>query len=117
MVIGRLGHLVKDGEKRIQRGHGVLENHGYVPATNLPHLPRRFLHQVFAVEPDGAPNYLAGAGQQPEKSVAGGGLAATRFSHQAHGLAGVQGEADAIHRFYHALALEPMEVCLEVGYL
>ena len=115
MVIGRLGHLVKDGEKRIQRGHGVLQNHGDVPATNLPHLPRGFFHQIFAVEPDGAPNYLAGARQQPEKGMAGRCFAATRLSHQAHGFTGVKVEADAVHCFDDALALEAMEICLEVG--
>ena len=63
----RLGHLVADGEQRVQRGHGILQDHGDALAAHAAHLGVGFLQQVLALEQhpaagDAAPPAAAGAG-------------------------------------------------------
>jgi hypothetical protein len=49
LVHGKGFHeLVANGENRIERGLWVLQNHGDVPTSYLPHLPGRFVQQIVA---------------------------------------------------------------------
>ena len=56
----RLGDLAADGEHRIERGHGILEDHGDAVAANVPQLILTQLEQIAPVKPDFAVNNLAG---------------------------------------------------------
>ena len=56
----RLGDLAPDGEHRIERGHGILEDHGDAVAANVPQLILTQLEQIAPVKPDFPVNNLAG---------------------------------------------------------
>jgi hypothetical protein len=107
-----LHDLLADGEHRIERSHGLLEDHGDAVAPDLAHAVRGRTQQVLPQEADVAADGGLGRGEQPEDGQGGDGLAAARFPHQAQGFAGAEVEADAGHRPH--LALEGVEVDLKV---
>ena len=43
-----LGDLVADGERWIERSHGLLENHGDLPPADFFHFALALLEQIFA---------------------------------------------------------------------
>ena len=51
--------LRADGERRIERGHRLLKDHGNVPAANLLHLTLALLEQILTLEEDLAADNLA----------------------------------------------------------
>ena len=99
MLDDSLANLVPDREHRVERGHGLLEDHGDAIATNSAHLGCGQLHQIAPFEhdlaTDDAPRWIRHQAQQRER---GDGFAAARFAHQGQRFAGVDAEAHAIDR-------------------
>ena len=89
----RFADLTANGQDRIQRGHRVLEDHGDVVATHLPHVVLFELEQVTSVEHDLARDDFAGwlrnQAHQRERAHA---LATPRFTDQAERFALAQRE-------------------------
>src|SRR6476646_9398047 len=83
--------------ERIERAHRLLENHCNVAAADRPHLPRREVTKILAVEDDFAGDIRA-AWQQPEESEAGDRLAAAAFADDSNAFAGLKREADVARR-------------------
>ena len=111
----RLDDLVADGEHRVQRGHGLLEDHRDVPAAHLHPLllgqpqqvARRGVGPRVEAEQDLAVAALGEVRrQQADHRQGGDGLAATRFAHQAEGLPRLDVEARPVHR-PHRLPVGP----------
>src|SRR6266545_3699607 len=48
MVVHRLGHLVVDGEERVERRHRILEDGRDPPPADPAHLGLAHLHQILA---------------------------------------------------------------------
>ena len=46
----RFGHLVPDGEDRVQGAHRILEDHRDLPAAHLPQVPVAKLQEVAPLE-------------------------------------------------------------------
>ena len=92
-----LGHLLADGEDRVQGGHGFLEDHGDAVAPDLAHPVLGAAAQVFPLEADLPGHRGRGGGQEPQDGHGGDGLAAAGFPHQPQGLAGGQVEAHPGH--------------------
>src|SRR5438876_4639217 len=107
-----LRDLLADGEDRIQRGHGLLEDHRDLFAADLPHLRGGQAEEVLAVVDDlalhDAPGRLR---DEPHDAQGGDRLARTRLADDAERLALVDVEADAVDGAHDALVGE--EVCLE----
>ena len=91
------GHLLPDGEDRVEGGHGFLEDHGDVVAPDLAHPGVGAAAQVFSLETDFAGHQSRGGLEQPQDGHGGDGLAAAGLPHQAQGLAGGQVEAHPGH--------------------
>ena len=83
----RLGDLVTDALGRVKRGHGVLEDHGDVVATNLLHLLVRELREVLAHEVDAAARDVPPGRQKLQDRQSRHRLAATRLADDAERLA------------------------------
>ena len=111
----RLDDLVADGEHRVQRGHGLLEDHRDVRAAHL--------HQLLFGQPQQVARPSAGPPVEAEQDFAvatlgqvrrqqadhrqgGDGLAAARFADQAERLPRVDVEARPVHR-PHRLPVGP----------
>ena len=94
-IVDRFGHLVGQLHLRVERGERVLKDHLHVePRLAQLRLVQR--HDVLAIEVD-----LARQGiDQPQDRTPGGGLAATRFTHKAQGLALVDREGEILHRMH-----------------
>ena len=93
-----IGHLPADGQHRIQAGHGVLEDHGYLAAAHGPHGFRRQGQQVPALEVD-SPSANAGIrSEQPYDRGDQGGLAAAAFADDADDLSFRDGKTDMPQR-------------------
>ena len=120
----RLDDLVADGEHRVQRGHGLLEDHRDVPAAHTHQLllgqPQQVARRGIGLRVE-AEQHLAVAAldevrrQQADHRQGGDGLAAARFAHQAEGLLRLDVEARPVHRS-HRLPIGP-EPSLEVPHL
>ncbi len=98
-LVDLLAHRVQ----RVERGHGLLEDHGDTVATDLAHGFFVRLDQVLPVEMNLSLG-VAGqrVGQQAQDGMCGDRLARAAFAHQRQGfaLADVEG-----HALYHALDL------------
>src|SRR6266545_2744737 len=114
---GGLRHLPEDGEERVQRRHGVLEDHGDPPATDPAQFALALPGQVLALEDDTASHDPGGPRQEPDDREARRRLAAPRLADEPQGLALVEREAHAVHRLDDACPAEGEEVGLEVGHL
>ena len=88
-----LGHLLADGEHRVEGGHGLLEDHGDAVAPDAAHLLLRAVQQVFPLEADLPGDRGLGVGQEAQHRHGGDGLAAARFAHQPQGFAGLEVKA------------------------
>ena len=64
MKLQHLGDLPPDGEKRVQRGHRLLEDHRDLVAADLPHPRFADRREILALEPDGAAAHLPHRRQQ-----------------------------------------------------
>ena len=78
-------HLGADGENRIEAGHGLLENHGYVPSPHFYHTFPTKPQKLPPAEADGAVQLcLASAGEESGNGKGGHGFSAARLTYQAH---------------------------------
>ena len=96
-----LVHLVADTKDRVQSGHGFLEDHGDIVATNLLHLFQghfcNIIGLVAHVDADFALDNLAlRTLQKLHQRQAGHGLAAAGLADNADGLAGGNLEGHAV---------------------
>src|SRR5262249_36150190 len=110
-----LRHLAKDGEERIERRHGILQDHRDPAAADPPQLALALLRQILALERDTAADDARGPRQEPDDRPARRRLAASGLADESQGLALVEGEADAIHRLDDARAAEGGEVRPQLG--
>ena len=108
----RLDHLGVDAQHRVERHHGVLEDHRDAPAAQSPQGRFRGADQVLALEADLAADDSAGRVDQPEQRKAGHRLARARLADQAQHLTLGDREVDSVDRLDHAGLGE--EVGLEV---
>ena len=90
--------LEADGVDRVERGHGLLEDHGDAVAADLADLRLAQRGQVPAVEQDAAPGDPARRlGQQAQDRKRRDTLAAAALAHQAEGLPARNREVDTVH--------------------
>ena len=93
MEVQRFREHVADCHARIERAVRVLEDDLHLAAQRA-HLALFQCAQLAAVEP-----YLARRGlEEPQQQPPGGRFAAARLAHQRQRLAGMELEADAVHR-------------------
>jgi len=103
-----LVHLIADPEHRVQGGHRLLKDHGYIVAPEVLHLLLgRFYHIICLsmpqIQPDLALDDLALRPlDQLHQAQAGNGFAAAGFPYHAHGLADGNIEGDAVYALYRA---------------
>ena len=108
-----LGELAVKGEHRVQRGHGFLEHHGHLGATDAAHIVHVNVKDVFPVEKDFSAHGLAGGiGDQAHQRQRAYALAAAGLAHQAEGFAGHDFVGDVVNGFDDAFVGE--EVRLQV---
>ena len=71
LVVGpqRLDELVAHRIHRVQAGHGVLEDHGHLPAPEVRHLLLRLGQHILALEGDGPADHLARGLQKANDGV------------------------------------------------
>src|SRR3990172_12931831 len=80
----RFRYLVTDGVNRVERGHGVLENHGDNSSPESPHLFPGKLNQVFALHDYfTADDFSGGFGEKTENGEASDGFTAAGFTDDA----------------------------------
>src|SRR2546427_1623149 len=113
---GGLRHLPEDGEERVQRRHGVLEDHGDPPATDPPQFTLALARQIFALEDDPPSHGPSSPRQEPDDREARRRLAASRLADEPQGLAFVKREAHAVPRPEDACPAEAEEVRLQLGH-
>ncbi len=95
----RLGHLTADGQNRVERGHGLLEDHRDLAAPDGPQLLLFEIEEVGLLKQDASgvdpPRRL---GDQTQDGQGGDGLAAAGFADQAEALSGLKIKGDPLHR-------------------
>src|SRR5262249_44658204 len=96
MATDRLDDLVANGERRIERGHRLLEDHGEPRATQVAQLARRDLEQVAAFEMNLAAHFGILRRQQAHDGERRHALAAARLAYQSQGAAALEREVDAV---------------------
>src|SRR5262249_29759890 len=96
--------LVADREERIQRGHGVLQDHRDLLATDLPHLLGRLREEILTVEEDLAAGIGGGRRQQAEDRQGEGGLSRSGLADDPERLAAVERERHAVDGLHHPRA-------------
>ena len=94
-----LFHLGADGHHRVHGGHGLLKDHGDLPAPKGPDGLPGGLEQVHPPEEDLAGEFRLGVAQQPRQGHGGDRLAAAGLPHQAQDLPFPHVQGDALHRF------------------
>ena len=95
-----LADLVADRQHRVQRRHGVLEDHGYFLAADLSHLLFAQILNVFSVQPDFSAGDDAGRiRNQTNDGKCRGRFSCAGFADQTQRLATVQRQADAVDGF------------------
>ena len=99
-----LGHLLADGQHRVERGHRVLVDHGDLVAAQLAQLFRAAVDQRLPLKDDVALVDLAVAAQVVDQAVGHRALAAAGFAHQPERLAAMNIKRDAAHGVHVALA-------------
>ena len=109
MDIQPLADDVSDLLSRIQGCHGILEDHLHLRAQQLEGVPVQIPGDVRSLEGDLPVRGVI----QSDDPAADGGLAGAGLSHQSVGLAGVDLEADVVHRFHREGGADP-EVLLHM---
>jgi len=94
----RLGYLLAHAHDGVERGHGLLEDHGDVAAADGADLSGGEGGEIAGVEEDVAGDGGVGS-EQAEDGEGGGGFAGAGFADEGEGFAGSDGEADAVHHF------------------
>ena len=85
--------LVPNAVHRVERRHGLLEDHGHVVAAQLPVVLFGKPHQVLAFELHLARGHVPRLAQKAHDGQAGHRLARTRFAHDGQDLARIHVEA------------------------
>src|SRR5690606_32925502 len=86
--------LLADREHRVQRAHGLLENHADLVAANSPPFARGHGQQLATIEFDAAHQATGTLRQKTQYGQARDGLAAAALAYEPDALAGVESEAD-----------------------
>ena len=91
------GDLGSDGHDGVERGHGLLEDHGDVAAAVAAHggFGREVRSRSVAGEADVSGD-VGGVGEEAEDGERGGGFAGAGFADQAEGFAGIDVEGDIL---------------------
>src|SRR5256885_16637738 len=77
-----LGDLAADGEHRVQRGHGLLEDHRHALAADRTHLAFRKGEEIASLEPHLSADDPSRSRDEAHERQRGHRLAATRFADQ-----------------------------------
>src|SRR5262245_52516900 len=112
-----LGDLPEDREKRVQRSHRILEDHGDPPPAHAAQLAPALARQLFALEAHAAAHDACGPRQEADDRETGRRLAAARLADEPERLAFTEREAHAVYRLDDARAAEAEEVRSKVGHL
>src|SRR5262245_8510673 len=100
-----LHQLVADGEHRVERGLGILEDHGDPPPAHPAHLAVALGHEVLALQEDLAPDDASRRpGQKAQDGERRHRLAAAGLAHETERLAFPERQAHAADRAHHAPA-------------
>jgi hypothetical protein len=94
----RLGQLIAQAQRGVERLHRVLIHHGDAIAADLAQVAIGLAHQVLALKQDLAADDLAVAPQKIHDAERDGALAAARLADDAERLAALDVEADPAHR-------------------
>ena len=101
----RLGELVHNLEVGIERGHGILEDHGDALASNGAQVFLVFSQEVDAVEECFAGvNFSRRFGDESEEGVAGDGFSRAGLSNDAESFTFLDGKGDVFDRVDNAVA-------------
>ena len=107
----RLHDLQADRQDRVERGHGLLEDHRDVAAADLAHFLVRERQQVAAFEQDAAADDAAGgARQQAHDGERRNGFAAAGFTDQRYDLARAHLVRHTFHGTHDAARGHEMDV-------
>jgi hypothetical protein len=102
----RFGDLAADGHDGVERGHGLLKDHGDGAAAMAAHGVFAQGEEIggggFVVAPENAAGEVRGGRKKPQQGEAGRGFARAGFADEAEGFAGGDGEGDAVHGFVRA---------------
>ena len=107
-----LRHLHPDLQVRVQRSHGVLENHRDPIASDTAQVAIGHADQFAALEP-GASRAAAVVGQKAHEAQHRLALARAGLAHNAQGLPRLQVEVDAAHRMHDTV--RRAEIDLEIA--
>ena len=108
-----LPHLTTDLVNRVERGHGVLEDHRNVIAADVLHLLLRHIEEVATAIGHGTALNLTGRhGDEAHDGHGGHGLARAGFAHHAERLAAIERVAHAVNGMHDAVL--GVEVHLQV---
>src|SRR5215468_7355954 len=111
MNLETLGELTANRQHRVQGGHGLLEDHGDLPASHAAHLLLGERQQIASLEedlpPDDAPGGLRDQAHDAERAHA---LAAARLADEGHRLALADVPRDAIDGPDHAPARQELRL-------
>ena len=89
--------MLTHSKDRVQSGHGVLKDHGYLGAPDLTHISLAGLEQVFPFKKDLTVDHLSWRiGHQTHDGQGGGGLTGPGFTHQSQRLSLFQTEANTV---------------------
>ena len=88
MGLDGFGDLGAYGHDRVQSGHGLLEDHGYVAASVAAHGFGWKGEKIFACKRNGSRD-LRGVGKKAEEGQRGGGFAGAGLAYEAKDFAGV----------------------------
>ncbi len=105
-------HLAPHAEDRVERGAGVLEDHGDAPAAQRAHLAGGQADELAPLEADAARDDPPRGRDEAEQREAGDGLARAALAHEAEDLAAGEREVHAVHG---ARRLRAAELGREVG--
>ena len=103
--LNHLLNLVAHGFHRIQRGHGVLEDHGNLLTPDVPHLLGGELQEITSLIEDlAACDLRRGIRQNPHDAEGCGGFTGAGLAHQAQGLAHGDVQVQPVDSFHSAAA-------------
>src|SRR5262245_53449559 len=107
----RLGDLVADLHRRVQRAHRILEDHADAAAAHVVAVDDFLANDVDAAEQRGAARDAAGRSRnQPHDALHADGLAAARFADDRERLALRHREARAAHGLHDAAVRVELDV-------
>ncbi|MPM94172.1 hypothetical protein SDC9_141317 [bioreactor metagenome] len=89
--------MFTNGEYRVQRGHGILENHGDLGTTYLADLFLVHSQQILTVEESFTSNYFSrGHGNEPQHRKHGYTFTTTAFSNNTQRFSFFQTKGDTV---------------------